>query len=214
MADYSPNVNDLALYFANDQGTISSCWISYDVYKATKLQPASDSWKMADLLESTVPGTDSDVFYVVNLSRLLGPGEPTPVNNILPSPAGEAAAAQGASATTAAAVPQPVASDLVIIPYDDPDNAYLVPRTVYTDPNTCHPLDDNPSSAKIIVAAMNMGVVLANIPKATPATGWGCYLLSLISLNSGAVKSSTDSSRKDKSTYFGALPEVDNPVAI
>jgi len=172
MPDFNPTVFDLALYFSTDQGDISPCWVPQSVYTAVpcKLDPV---WTHADLFEPELEGGAS--FYVANLARLQPPGQ-----SPLSASAKPAALPHANSA-------EPGPKDLVIIPYGTPNSAFVVKRAVYTDPKHCPKIEENPKSIDIDIMALNQGVVLANMPKASAPAGWTCYLLSLISLKSGAV---------------------------
>jgi hypothetical protein len=202
---FSPSVNDLALYFGEDTGgsgycdTANGCWVPHDVYTASSRKIAfNPSWTMADLLECHVNG-GPDVFYVVNLSKLLDPGVPPA------GPGGAPPLAPRASAPPPVAGLNPGAKDLVIIPPEDDKNAYLVKHVDYANRTICPPFAQNATAAQIIVGALNLGVVLANIPKETNLIGWGCFMLSLISLRSGAVRRPADGYLRRKGEYFRSL---------
>jgi hypothetical protein len=184
MTDYTPNVTDLALYFSDDNGDLAGRWVPSAVYTTTSLE-AQPAWGRADLMEQPV---DGGVFYVVNLTKLLGPGSPI---NAKPKPA--------------PAPPTPAAKDLVVVAPDSTGKtagiAYLVPRAVYTNTNQCPPIAGD-AAATIIGMATNQGVILANIPKASNISGWTCYLLSLVSLRSGALPGLD---ANDKTHYFAEL---------
>ena len=183
MAHFDPSVLDLALYFADDNGKLASCWVPNAIYtqQPCAMEPA---WKMGDLLE--VELSAGTVHYVLNLSRLITPG----VGPLPPS-------FGMAGALAALAVPGP--KDLVIVPPDDPNQACVVPRAVYTDPTKCPPIGKDQDSADLDFLALNQGVVLANLPKVTTPSGWTCFLLSLVSLRSGALPGVPG---LDKNAYF------------
>jgi hypothetical protein len=224
MADYEPTVRDLALYFRDDTNQVRSCWVSEAVYTQTAI-PMDPIWQNADLYEP--PTEDGEVCYVVNLSRLLGPGKgpvPGPGPGPGPSPARTKpkvkaqakvkpqarvrAKAKGKAATQAASAGAG-AKDLVVIPSDAPGAAYVVPRAVYTDPLQCPSIGLHPDSADLDFMALNEGVVLANLPKASSPSGWTCYLLSLLSLKSGAVQGLN---LEDKASYFQELEQSLQPL--
>jgi hypothetical protein len=77
----------------------------------------------------------------------------------------------------------PQASDIVVVPHDDPDSGYLVPREVYKSSTSLSDQD----IPDVVTMAIEEGVVLANLPK-LQLDGITCYLLSLISLRSGALE--------------------------
>jgi len=179
---FEPDVLSLALYFADDQGELSRHWLPSEVYQRETIA-FNPAWKNADLFEEPV---NDGVAYVANLSRLIGPGE-DPVPPVPPHPAIKALGAK----------------DLVIIPFGRPDTAYLVHRNVYSDPNICPPIKEDEDTGGIDLMALNQGVVLANLPTANGSgAGWTCYLLSLISLKSGALKGLDVN---DKAKYFQKL---------
>ena len=70
-----------------------------------------------------------------------------------------------------------------MIPHDDPSSGYLVSRDVYKD---CASLADR-DIPDVVTMAIEEGVVVANLPK-LQLDGITCYLLSLISLRSGALE--------------------------
>ncbi|MEI9936869.1 MAG: hypothetical protein WDO69_06575 [Pseudomonadota bacterium] len=180
---FSPDVLSLALYFSDDDGGLSRHWLPSEVYQRETIA-LNPTWNNADLYEEPINGS---VAYVANLSRLIGPGE-----DLLPPGPPPHPSIKGLGA-----------KDLVIIPFAKPDTAYLVQRNVYSDPNLCPPIVEDEDTGAIDMMALNQGVILANLPTAQgTGAGWTCYLLSLISLRSGAL-SGLDV--KDKAKYFQAL---------
>lgn len=183
MSGFDPSVLDLALYFCGDDNTVSSVWVPPEVYTAQPIN-MDDVWTRADLYEQPV---GSDSFYVLNLSRLLGPGGVPESEKARPG--------VGAPSRASGSAAEPGPRDLVVIPPNDPNHAYLVKRAVYTDPQYCPPIANDPSSADLDFMALNEGAVLANLPKASAPSGWTCFLLSLLSLKSGAIKGAHIESR-------------------
>lgn len=198
-ASYSPQVNDLALFFDSSEGGTSAVWISHSVYtdKSRRIDSPPLEWTDAIFLEKRA--SDGSAFYVLNLAKLLPPGvapqaettgaapagpQPEAVQGTAgapPSPGPTAAPAKGPTAAPAT----PGSEDLVVIPFDEPQTAYLVSRTTY---ESCPELDQTSSqSSDLVFMVFNQGVALANLPKPTDNTGWTCTLLSLLSLRSAAV---------------------------
>jgi hypothetical protein len=173
---YTAQVDDLVLFFRDDQGTLGIRLVPHDVYTEPRL--AVDLAKIAPgyagSLLSELAAPKGGFFYVANLSRLLDPGEPAFRNPALAEHAHAVALAESNGA--------PGDGDLVVVPYDQPDSGYLVSRSVYQD---C-PVLTNVDIPDVTSMALNDGVILANIPK-TPPNGITCYLLSLVSLRSGAL---------------------------
>jgi len=163
------DIDDIALFFAKG-GQTASCLISRRVYTdpANKLPATSvpTYWKQGSLLEEPVAG-QAKPYFVVNLARLDDPGvSPLP----LPAPPDDG--------TRAAPGPE----DLVVIPWNDDNNAYVVPKATYEDPTKCPPLDPA-IDADLIFLGLNEGVVLANVPKAD-LVGATCFVLNLLALRS------------------------------
>jgi hypothetical protein len=77
----------------------------------------------------------------------------------------------------------PKPSDIVVVPHDSPSAGYIVPRDVYRG---CQALTDQ-DIPDVVTMAIEEGVVVANLPK-LQLDGLTCYLLSLISLRSGALE--------------------------
>jgi hypothetical protein len=191
MAAYTPNVDDLAIFFLDNDGQATGTWVSYNDYTATALPGLQPGWASADLYEQ---GLDAGgVCYVANLAKLLYPAQPAKIAH----PARLAAQAEAGKG--------PASNDLVVIPYDNAGKAYLVPRAVYT---AC-PVVQGPSTSTILGMALSLGVVFANLPKSTNSIGWSCYLLSLISLRSGARQA--PDSTTNKIDFFAKL-RTKNPL--
>jgi hypothetical protein len=171
MADV--RVDDIALFFS-DGGQLAKRWVSHQVYAdpAFKIGPVPSEWQGATFLERPSGAAGSPPFYVANLSTLLDPG----------TPAAPAAASRRAPDPKAPLTPQ--AGDLVIVPWDDPNNAYLVPKARYSDQTVCPPISDT-NGADLRFMAITEGVVVANVPK-TDLAGMTCYLLNLLALRSSA----------------------------
>lgn len=184
-------VDDIALFFSEHEKT-NKRWLPHSVYADPdfKLGSMQEYWRDAVFLKQASAGPGSDSFYVANLSNLGDPGMP-------PQPSNEAKTTlrtRGSEDTKDSPSqdrwkrsPEPVtpkAGDLVVIPWSDPDNAYLVPKERYLDETQCPPISDT-SGADLRFMAITEGVVLANLPKTDPQ-GMTCYLLNLLSLRSNA----------------------------
>jgi hypothetical protein len=182
---FTPTVYDLALYFSDDSGQLAAHWVPSAIYKAEAYGKPEPIWKMADFIEAPV---DRGGFcYVANLSKLL-------------LPSAEKSPPVKASITGL----RPKEKDLVIVPPDEPDMAYVVRRDVYVDTDKCPEVGRDPTASDLNFMALNQGVILANVPKPTNCSGWTCYLLSLLSLKSGALPGGEG---QDKTTHFAALRE-------
>jgi hypothetical protein len=199
MTDFEPSVSDLALYFADDDDEVAAHWVPAGIYKAAPSCKIQAAWEMAPLLEHPV---GDDVYYVVNFSKLLGPGiGPVPEPNTL---AAKRTAKKTPKKTTTKSA-TPAAKDLVVIPPDDPQHAYVVRRAVYTDPGKCPEIGHGVNVSDLNFMALNEGAVLCNLPKATNNSGWTCFLLSLLSLKSGQLE--RFAAAKDKHSYFGSIQD-------
>jgi hypothetical protein len=175
MDSYTPQVDDLLLFFRDDDGTLAKRLIPHRVY-------ADESRRIS--LDSLTPGWNSSViseqgdaeqpYYVANFSRLLAPGT---------SPFKPTARRRNPTARTDAPAVTPKQNDIIVIPHDDPASGYLVSREVYKD---CTTLTDQ-DIPDVVTMAIEEGVVVANLPK-IQLDGMTCYLLSLISLRSGALE--------------------------
>jgi hypothetical protein len=168
-SDYAPHVDDIALFFKRDT-VLDKRWISHDIYTkpSSCLGAPTEAWKKTVFCQEPA-GAEGAYCYVVNLSLLLSPGaNPSSVSQ-----------EEGKAVVEG----RPGASDLVVIPWSQPDAAYLVPRQVY---ESCPPLED-PDISDLVYMQVNEGVVLANMPRFTNLVGMTCYLLSLVSLRSGAL---------------------------
>src|SRR5512138_48439 len=119
MGYFQPTVEDLALFFCNDQGTLGATWVPHTVYLKTKLGAPKAEWQATTVYEEKVGA--KDVAFVVNLSNLIGPGVP-------PQPVMAAKALRAAPAKAKVSK-----NDLVVIPPGSPDTAYLVTRATYQD---------------------------------------------------------------------------------
>lgn len=167
----------IALFFAVGNQTKKS-FIPRSVYADPNHKlPASavqDYWKKSTLLEEGRDKNDKTKkpYFVVNLPLLEDPG-------VTPEGGSDT---EGAPAAPRSTLPAPQAGDLVVIPWNDEDNAFLVPKAVYQDPTKCPPLSDADNS-DLIFMALSEGVVLANVPKEDP-TGATCFVLNLLALKS------------------------------
>ena len=74
----------------------------------------------------------------------------------------------------------------MVVPHDNPNAGYILPRDVSRE---CVALSDQ-DIPDVVTMAIEEGVVLANLPK-LQLDGLTCYLLSLISLRSGALDAAT-----------------------
>jgi len=177
MDTYTPQVDDLLLFFRDDDGTLAKRLIPQHVYadesRRISLDSLSPGWKGSVISEH---GDESEPYYVANFARLLAPG----TSPFKPAPR-RAASARSHAAAAPSVTPQP--SDIVVVPHDRPNAGYIVPRDVYRD---CLALTDQ-DIPDVVTMAIEEGVVVANLPK-VQLDGVTCYLLSLISLRSGALE--------------------------
>jgi hypothetical protein len=183
MDSYTPQVDDLLLFFRDDDGSLAKRLIPHHIYADESRRISLDSldpgWKGSVISEQ---GDTEQPYYVANFSRLLTPGT-SPFR-----PRARRKVADTGRAEAPKVTPQP--SDIVVVPHDEPDSGYLVSRDVYRS-TTALTDEDIPD---VVTMAIEEGVVLANLPK-LQLDGATCYLLSLISLRSGALEA----------------PEVDEP---
>jgi hypothetical protein len=190
MSDFNAHVDDIALFFAKD-GAPAKRWVPHSVY-------ADPSCKLpAEILPPNWNGSvfsqiqcDGGYYYLVNLSLLLDPGVspyPTALGDFRGGP------------------PTPQNGDLVVVPWDRGSEAYLVKKTRYEDERECPPLVD-PTVSDLVYAAIDEGVVVANLPRPGSLVGATCYLLSLISLKSGAIDP-----KDNKSAQAARLKEARAP---
>jgi len=176
MDPYTPQVDDLLLFFRDDDGKLAKRLIPHSVYaderRRVDLAALTPGWKGSVISEQ---GDDEHPYYVANFARLLAPGtspfKPVPRTGV----SDEAPPAPEPSL-------KPQASDIVVVPHDSPNCGYLVPRDVYKD---CFALADE-DIPDVVTMAIEEGVVVANLPK-LQLDGFTCYLLSLIGLRSGAL---------------------------
>lgn len=175
MDSYTPQVDDLLLFFRDDDGTLAKRLIPHRVYadesRRISLDSLTPGWNGSVISEQ---GDAKQPYYVANFSRLLAPGT---------SPFKPTARRKPAAKRADAPRITPQHSDIVVIPHDDPDSGYLVSRDVYKD---CATLTDQ-DIPDVVTMAIEEGVVVANLPK-IQLDGMTCYLLSLISLRSGALE--------------------------
>lgn len=176
MDSYTPQVDDLLLFFRDDDGTLAKRLIPHHVYadegRRINLDSLSPGWKGSVISEH---GDEKDPYYVANFARLLAPG----TSPFKPVP--RHAASSGSDVMVATSV-QPRPSDIIVVPHDSPNAGYIVPREIYRD---CLALADQ-DIPDVVTMAIEEGVVVANLPK-VQLDGVTCYLLSLISLRSGAL---------------------------
>jgi len=177
MDPYTPQVDDLLLFFRDDDGSLAKRLIPHHVYAEESRRISLDSldpgWKGSVISEQ---GDEAAPYYVANFARLLAPG----TSPFKPVPRREATVAADV-ATAPTVTPRP--SDIVVVPHDSPNAGYIVPRDVYRE---CLALDDQ-DIPDVVTMAIEEGVVVANLPK-LQLDGVTCYLLSLISLRSGALE--------------------------
>ncbi len=174
---YTPQVDDLLLFFRDDDGKLAKRLVPHEVYadesRRISLDSLAPGWKGSVISEQ---GDEQDPYYVANFSRLLAPGT---------SPFKPVARKQPSSANDVMTAPKVTLkpSDIVVVPHDSPNAGYVLPRSVYRD---CFALSDQ-DIPDVVTMAIEEGVVVANLPK-LQLDGATCYLLSLISLRSGALE--------------------------
>jgi hypothetical protein len=175
-ADYTAQVDDLVLFFRDDDGSLGIRLVPRDIYSEPQLALTDLAVVAPDHQGSVIVErkTTGGTYYVANLSCLLDPGT-SPYRGETPE-----VAVREVDSTSSVS---PSNGDLVVVPYNNPNKGFLVSRSVY---KRCQPLT-NTDIPDIVTMALDEGVVLANIPKATPS-GITCYLLSLVSLRSGALE--------------------------
>lgn len=180
MDSYTPQVDDLLLFFRDDDGTLAKRLIPHRVYadesRRISLDSLTPGWNGSVISEQ---GDTEQPYYVANFSRLLAPGT---------SPFKPRARRRNPVAKTEAPRVTPQQNDIIVIPHDDPSSGYLVSREVYKD---CTALTDQ-DIPDVVTMAIEEGVVVANLPK-IQLDGLTCYLLSLISLRSGALEAPVSS---------------------
>jgi len=172
--DYTIRVDDLILFFKDKNETIVNRLISHQTYTAEELripkQNIKQGWKDAVLSEPGI-GNNGNHYHVANLAKLVMPDTPeraTHKNPVaLPSGTGAADLAP---------------EDIVVIPPENPDECFRVPRAIYENETICPALPER-EIPDLEFMATEEGVVFANIPKITPQ-GCSCVLLSLIGLRS------------------------------
>lgn len=179
MDSYTGQVDDLLLFFRDDDGTLAKRLIPHRVYadesRRISLDSLTPGWSGSVISEQ---GDAQQPHYVANFSRLLAPGT---------SPFKPTARRRPTTDRTEAPRVAPQPNDIVVIPHDDPESGYLVSRDVY---KSCPVLEDQ-DIPDVVTMAIEEGVVVANLPK-IQLDGWTCYLLSLVSLRSGALEPVTD----------------------
>jgi len=179
---YTPQVDDLLLFFRDDDGSLAKRLVPHHVYADESRRISLDS--LAPGFRGSViseHGDEQEPYYVANFARLLAPGT---------SPFKPAPRHQPKNDVLAETAPKvtPQASDIVVVPHDNPNAGYILPRDVYRD---CFALADH-DIPDVVTMAIEEGVVVANLPK-VQLDGITCYLLSLISLRSGALDASEPS---------------------
>jgi hypothetical protein len=180
MDPYTPQVDDLLLFFRDDDGSLAKRLIPRQIYADESRRISLDS--LAPGFRSSViseQGDEAEPYYVANFARLLAPG----TSPFRPAPR---RAPQDDVAVDVAPKVTPSPNDIVVVPHDAPNAGYILPRDVYKD---CFPLADQ-DIPDVVTMAIEEGVVVANLPK-LQLDGYTCYLLSLISLRSGALDAPT-----------------------
>jgi hypothetical protein len=180
MDPYTPQVDDLLLFFRDDDGSLAKRLVPRQVYADESRRISLDA--LAPGFRSSViseQGDDAQPYYVANFARLLAPG----TSPFRPAPR-RAPRADVAVDTAPKVTPKP--NDIVVVPHDTPNAGYILPRDVYKD---CFALADQ-DIPDVVTMAIEEGVVVANLPK-LQLDGYTCYLLSLISLRSGALEAPT-----------------------
>jgi hypothetical protein len=189
MSDYEAHVDDIALFFALNARESTERWVPHSVYADPEFlveNPIPPQWKGSVFSQQPCAGgAPDDYWYLVNLSLLLEPGVS------VESQTQRKAAVHAATGREKKTNVTPKKGDLVVVPWDAPDQAFLVPRTRYEDEEVCPPLK-SPSVSDLVYAAIDEGVVLANLPRPASLVGATCYLLSLLSLKSGALEPKDD----------------------
>ena len=166
-------VDDIALFFSGNDKQVVKVWVSHNVYAdeafALDFQP---EWQGAIVSQAPADGKQ-DPHYIANLSNLNDPGMTADlIAKRRPAPPPFREKGQ---------VAPPVSpGDLIVIPWDKSNRAFLVPKARYTDPVQCPPISDS-SGADLRFMAVTEGVVLANVPKTDPQ-GMTCFLLNLRAL--------------------------------
>jgi hypothetical protein len=185
MDPYTPQVDDLLLFFRDDDGKLAKRLIPHHVYadesRRISLDSLSPGWKGSVISEQ---GNEDQPYYVANFARLLAPG----TSPFKPVPRRKASADTD---VMVAPTVKPQPNDIVVVPHDSPNAGYIVPRDVYRD---CFALADQ-DIPDVVTMAIEEGVVVANLPK-LQLDGFTCYLLSLISLRSGALDAADEPSEK------------------
>jgi hypothetical protein len=174
MSEFSPQVDDLILFFRKEDGTVDRRWVPHEVYSDSALEvplePLVPGWKGTVFAERSSDGARP--YYFANLSLLLDPGVPPPL-------AGQGTKLPQPIAKYKKAAPEP--GDLVLVPHDKSDRGFLVSQKLYLD---CPEMLD--AEAFDPITMVSEGVVLANMPK-VDLSGYTCYLLNLLSLRTGAL---------------------------
>ena len=184
MDTYTPQVDDLLLFFRDDDGSLAKRLIPHRVYadesRRISLDSLTPGWNRSVISEH---GEREQPYYVANFSRLLAPGA---------SPFKPTAASNDDGAASEAPTVKPQENDIIVIPHDAPHAGYRVPREVY---QACTALSDR-DIPDVVTMAIEEGVVVANLPK-LQLDGITCYLLSLISLRSGALSARPASENRE-----------------
>lgn len=181
MDAYTPQVDDLLLFFRDDDGALAKRLIPHHVYadesRRISLDSLTPGFRGSVISEQ---GDETEPYYVANFACLLAPGS-SPFKPARRSTTSATPAADTAPKVT----PQP--SDIVVVPHDNPNAGYILPRNVYRE---CLALADQ-DIPDVVTMAIEEGVVVANLPK-LQLDGVTCYLLSLISLRSGALDAAAE----------------------
>lgn len=169
-------IEDIALFFS-ENGEERRCWVTHKLYTDDEylIGAPEEGWLGAVVQQQM---TNTDPYIIANLANLDPPGEPPSDKEA------EELKQRIAKKKPKAAKPGP--GDLVIIPFSEPEHAYLIPAKVYRNKELCKPISEV-AGADFRFMANTEGVVLANIPKIDLA-GMTCYLLNLRALRKPPYK--------------------------
>jgi hypothetical protein len=210
--EYGVQVDDLVLFFgeaqqggdANDKPTVVNRWLPYQFYTAQSLKASPDSlpagWEGTVFMEAKTK--DNEVYYFANLSRLVSP--------LLPEDVKPERQASGLPDVTKYSGSPAAGGDLVVVPYDDPQSCYRIPKELY---RACPALAEK-DIADLDFMAVQEGVLFANVPK-VELTGISCFLLNLLSLRSSAVASEFSGLNKaGHARAVSAAPREGRPAGV
>jgi hypothetical protein len=197
MNDFQAQVDDLALFFRDDDGSLGMRWLTHSVYTEPQLE--MDSTKLPEGWEGSlvreVSLKEGGSYHIVNLSCLLAPG--TRSASRAHSPLEAKRIAESVKQT-------PTNGDIVVIPFDQP-NMPVTPHLIPHDLLRHLPPIERSTSSDLVFMALDEGVVLANLPKIGDLRGYTCYVLSLVALRSGALPGVGDDNREVARNTLAAL---------